>query len=260
VYLSNRRDPGRFALLKRLRAAALGAGVSEALYREPNPEDGGGAHTLDAVHPNWFLKGDRTGDLVVTATEGNAFSDPTNPLTGNHGGPQTRDNFMAVIGPPAVVQQKTPPGTPLPGFDDTAQNPDQSENVDVAPTVARLLGLRAPRDSQGRVLGEALLSSGLPPVTGPGGGSGRTREKLKLTIKPGRVRAGRRTRFTITVTAGGDPVERARVSFGGRKLRTNRRGQARATIRFGKPGLKRARAGATQLRKGSARVRVLRRR
>ena len=267
VYLTNRRDAGRSELLKRMREAALGTGnpasqitgngtVSEALYREENPADGGAAHTLQTAHPNWFLEGSRTGDLVVTASSGSAFSDPANPLTGNHGGPQTRDNFMAVIGPPSVVQQKQPAGTALPGFDDTAQNPDQSENVDVAPTVARLLGLRAPRDSQGRVLGEALLSSGLPPVRG---GSGSTREKLKMTIKPKRVRASLRVRFTFRVTAGGDPVEAARISFGGRKLRTNSRGRARATIRFTKPGLKRGRVGATQLRKGSARVRVLRR-
>ena len=266
VYLANRRDAGRFELLKRMREAAIGPGtpasqitgngtVSEALYREENPADGGAAHTLQTVHPNWFLEGPRTGDLVVTANPGSAFSDPANPLTGNHGGPQTRDNFMALIGPPAIVQQKQRAGTALPGFDDTAQNPDQSENVDVAPTVARLLGLRAPRDSQGRVLGEALLSSGLPPVRG----GDSTRDKLKLTIKPKRVRADRRVRFTFKVTAGDDPVEAARISFGGRKLRTNSRGRARATIRFTKRGLKRGRVGATQLRKGSARVRVLRR-
>ena len=265
VYLTNRTDPGRFELLKRMREAAVGPGnaasqmsgsgpISEALYREANPADGGAANTLAAVHPNWFLEGSRTGDLVVTHRPGGAFNDPINPLTGNHGGPQTRDNFMAVVGPASMVQQKVPPGEPRPDFDDTGQNREQSENVDVAPTVARLLGLRAPANSQGRVLGEALLSSGLPPVRGGG-----ARDRLKMTVTPKRVRKGRRVRFSFRVTAGGDPVARARISFGGKRMRTNSRGRAAATIRFRKPGLKRARVGATRLVKGSARVRVLRR-
>ena len=265
VYLSDRTDPGRFALLKRMREAAIGTGnasaqiagsgpVSEALYRESNPADGGAANTLDAVHPNWSLAGPRTGDLVVTHVPGGAFNDPINPLTGNHGGPQTRDNFMAVFGPASMVQQRRPPGEAVPGFDDTGRNPDQSENVDVAPTVARLLGLRAPRDSQGRVLGESLLSAGLPPVRGSGG----SRAKLKVTVTPKRVRAGRRTRYTFRVTGSGNPV-RARIAFGGRKARTNANGRARITLRFNKRGLKRARAGATSFTKGTARVRVLRR-
>ena len=37
-----------------LRAAAVATtGITEALYRVPNPEDGNAAHTLDTVHPNW---------------------------------------------------------------------------------------------------------------------------------------------------------------------------------------------------------------
>jgi hypothetical protein len=245
-----RRTAARFALLKRLPAA-------EALYREPNPEDGGAAHTLAAVRPAWHLAGgDRTGDLVVTAPgPAGAFNEP-NPLTGNHGGPQTRDNFLAVAGGGALVRPQAIAGAVDPVFDDTERNPAQAENVDVAPTVARLLGFSEPRDSQGRVLGEGLLASGLPPVRG----GGSAREKLRMTISPKRVRAGRRVRFTLRVTAGGDPVQRARISFGGRKLRTDRRGRARATIRFGKANLKRGRVGATGFRKGTARVRVLRRR
>ena len=266
VYLSNRKDSGRFALLKRMREAALGTGnaaaqlsgsgpISEALYREANPADGGAANTLDAVHPNWELAGPRAGDLVVTHQPGGAFNDPINPLAGNHGGPQTRDNFMAVIGPSSIVQQKTPPGEASPGFDDTGKNPDQSENVDVAPTVARLLGLRAPQQSQGRVLGESLLSSGLPPVAG----SGSRGAKLKMTVSPKRVRSGRRVRLTFRVTGGGDPIKGARISFAGKKLRTASSGRARMTVRLGKKGLRRARVGATRFSKGGAYVRVLRR-
>ena len=50
-----------------MRKRALATdGVNEALYREPNPEDGGDAHTLDGAHPGWRLAGGRTGDLFVT--------------------------------------------------------------------------------------------------------------------------------------------------------------------------------------------------
>jgi hypothetical protein len=107
------------------------------------------------------------------------------------------------------------------------------------------------------VLGEALLSSGLPPVRG--GGRTSRPGKLKMTISPKRVRAGRRVRFRFRVTASGEPVSRARISFGGKKMRTNSRGRAVATIRFRKTGLKSGRAGARSLRKGIGRVRVLRR-
>ena len=154
-----------------MREAALGTGnataelagagpISEALYREPNPADGGAANTLDTVHPAWRLAGPRTGDLVVTHNAGRRVQRPDQPAAGNHGGPQTRDNFMAVVGPPRVVQQRTPAGERVPGFDDTERNPDQSENVDVAPTVARLLGYRAPARQPGPRAGRVAALRG----------------------------------------------------------------------------------------------------
>jgi hypothetical protein len=253
IYLNNRTDPGRFELLKRMRAAALGlGGATEALYREPNPVDGGAANTLDAVHPAWKLAGPRAGDLVVTSGSGSAFSDPINPLPGNHGGPQTRDNFMAVIGGTRVVKQSTPPGEPRDGFDDTEQNPGQSENVDVAPTIARALGYRPPEDAQGRALEEAFNVNALPaaPSAGDGGGSGGAGPEAKLfvTVSPKKTRAGKRTRFTIRVRgrragqARAAALNRARVSFGGRKLRTNSRGLIKVTLRLKKKQLYKLRA------------------
>jgi Type I phosphodiesterase / nucleotide pyrophosphatase len=178
IYLTNRQAAGRFELLRRMRERALAtAGVSEALYREPNPEDGGDAHTLAAMHPAWQLAGARTGDLVVTHESGGAFSDPgsfDNPLTGNHGGPQTRDNFFAVIGGGPAVRRQTLSSTRDPLFDDTLSNPGQAENVDVAPTVMRLFGLAAPRDNSGRFLSEAFKLSALPGKGAPARGAGRS--------------------------------------------------------------------------------------
>jgi hypothetical protein len=178
IYLTNRQAAGRFELLRRMRERALAtAGVNEALYREPNTADGGDAHTLGAMHPAWRLPGARTGDLVVTHDSGGAFSDPgsfDNPLTGNHGGPQTRDNFFAVIGGGSGVRTQTLAGTRDPLFDDTLSNPGQAENVDVAPTVMRLFGLAAPRDNAGRFLSEAFKLSAVPGKGAPPRGAGRS--------------------------------------------------------------------------------------
>ena len=295
VYLTDRRSAGRFTLLRRMRAAALGIGssstplldespVTEALYREDNPADGGAAHTLTRVHPGWRLTSFRTGDLVVTHDPGGAFSDPINPLTGNHGGPQTRDNFMAVSGGNPIIRQQQVAGRALPGFDDTLSNPGQSENVDVAPTVARLLGREAPAQNQGRFLREAFFGDLLPeePVAAPV-------RRLRLTVSPRRVRAGRRTTFRFRVTARssdtiapplqcrsrrlqsagrGDaracaashrvvPVRRALVRFAGARGRTNRRGYVRITRRLNRRGVRTARATRSGYRPGRTHVRVV---
>lgn len=173
VYLADRTSPTRFELLARMRAAALQTGgVTEALYREDNPADGGAANTLGAVHPGWRSVGERTGDLVVVSGEGTAFSEGTlgNPLPGNHGGPQTRDNFLAVIGGGAHVRDQTLTGNEiLPGFDDTRENREQAENVDIASTVLGLFGLSPARNNQGRFLANAfdrgaLAGAGRPTV------------------------------------------------------------------------------------------------
>ena len=198
VYLANRKSPGRFELLKRMRAAALAnPNVAEAFYRESNPADGGAAHTLAGARPGWRLAAPRSGDLVVTTKAGAAFSDPSfssNPIPGNHGGPQTRDNFLAVVGGGPFVRQALPPGTPGPLFDDTLQNPMQAENVDPAPTAMGLLGLFPPKDSAGRFLTEAFDVTKLP-----GGGAPALRPRVGVkrigrATPRRRVRAGRSCR------------------------------------------------------------------
>ena len=190
VYLTNRTSPERFVLLKEMREAATdganplsqlaGPPAVEALYREANPADGGAANTLDGRHPAWQLNGERTGDLVVYSQSNTSFNDPVNPLAGNHGGPQTRDNFFAVIGGAPMIEQRALAGAQSPLFDDTERNPEQAENVDVAPTVLRLLGRAAPAQSQGRFLSEAFRAERVPdqlpgipvgPGSQPGGGS-----------------------------------------------------------------------------------------
>jgi hypothetical protein len=183
VYLADRTSPNRFELLKRMRAQALAtSGVQEALYREPNPADGGTANTLAGAHPAWHLDGVRTGDLVVTHTPGGAFSDPgsfDNPLTGNHGGPQTRDNFFAVIGGGDAVRAQALSGNRDVFFDDTLSNPGQAENVDVAPTVMGLFGLQPPEQNAGRFLSEAFNLGALAGAGAPAARAGRPRLRVR---------------------------------------------------------------------------------
>jgi hypothetical protein len=215
VYLTNRASPARFEKLKRMRAAALATGnVAEALYREPNPADGGTANTLDGRHPDWHAAAERGPDLFITHKPGGSFSDPDpddQPLPGHHGAPHTRDNFFAVIGGGDHVAHQDRRGTRAPDFDDTAANPTQAENVDVAVTVMGLFGLAAPAQSEGRFLGEAFDGTKLPGHAAPGR-PGLTVRKLRgyryrATMTGGAV-------FDLDVRAGNRVIRRfSRVRF-----------------------------------------------
>jgi endoglycosylceramidase len=100
-------------------------------------------------------------------------------------------------------------------------------------------------------------------------GSGKVRgdcaaaREIKLTVRPGRVRAGRLTRFRFraTVIRGGKrrAVSGARIRFAGHSARTNRRGRAALKLRLGRAGKRRARARHSGLVSGAASVRVRRR-
>lgn len=191
IYLADRESPDRFELLKRMRAAITAqAGVTEALYREPNPLDAGKTHTVARMHPDWNSAGERTGDLFVISNPGVAFSDPSgssNPLPGNHGGPQTADNFLAVVGGSELVRQGAPAGS------GRLENPI---NVDIAPTVMGLFGLFAPEDSAGRFLASAIDRKALRRVARPAAPA--------VVIKGKRLRVTPRGgRYDIQASAGG---------------------------------------------------------
>ena len=258
IYLANRTSTDRFDLLKRMREAALATGnVTEALYREPNPQDGGTAHTIAAAHPAWHLDGSpRLPDLLLTHAAGGSFSDPSEssqPLPGHHGAPTTRDNFFAVAGGGPFVRQQSLRGFQAPDFDDTMRNPRQAENVDPAATVMGLFGLDAPADNRGRFLSEAfslrdLPGRGQPPKPGlrvrrAGGGKGRgcsvRRYRLRLSPKGGtfnvRVVSGKRRRVL------GEQTKRTRLRF---RIQEGRRWKVVAKRRaasgsFSKPATKR---------------------
>jgi predicted AlkP superfamily pyrophosphatase or phosphodiesterase len=152
--------------LKDLRAAALAqTGVQEALYRLENPLDGGSASSIETVHPSWNLAGSsRTGELLLTAAETHFFveteSSSSNVPLGNHGHPADRHiPFVVASGGTYVADHTVDPSNPdaVNEGDDTALLPEQAENVDIAPTIAWLLGVDAPSGNQGRILDEAFV-------------------------------------------------------------------------------------------------------
>jgi len=120
------------------------AGVSEVLARLPV----GGVTELASAHPDWHLGHERTGDLLLVAAPGYEFVDPFDPvdagLLGNHGGPGEQPVPLVVSGGYRGLRH-APPGTPAPVL------------VDVAPTIATLLGLRLPRRLDGGPLAAELV-------------------------------------------------------------------------------------------------------
>jgi ectonucleotide pyrophosphatase/phosphodiesterase family member 5 len=162
--------------LARMREIAVGTdGVDEALYREPNPLDGGEEHWVGAVHPDWHQTSPRSGDLLVTVEDGRRVTEPSatsNPIPGNHGMPSTLRIPMVVAGGAdlGVVQQRIDASA-----DPFVREAQSAENIDVAPTVAWLMGLQPPDGGfDGRPLTEAFAAqpAGVCAAGAGGGGAG----------------------------------------------------------------------------------------
>jgi Type I phosphodiesterase / nucleotide pyrophosphatase len=157
LYLADRTAPRaeRDELLATMRDLALAEpGVAEVMYRKPNKADGGRAHTIRTTHPSW-ARGKRVGDLFATAEPGFGFTEPgltNNPVPGNHGAPQTADNFMSVVGGWPKIKTGTVGGD---------SKRARIRNNDVAATVMRLFGLKAPKKSTGRPIKAAFRSGTL---------------------------------------------------------------------------------------------------
>lgn len=102
VYARDPEAAGRETALAAARRLALSTpGVAEALYRESNSEDGGDAHVLARVHPDWRVAHPRAGDLLLVAASGYALAENGGDevrLRGNHGAPAERDVAVVAIG------------------------------------------------------------------------------------------------------------------------------------------------------------------
>ena len=101
------------------------------------------SRVLDAAGQKDLRAGDKLGDFVVEAREpwGFAFTEPEEGASrGGHG--STREMRVPLLISGAGVRAGAAPG--------------DARLVDVAPTIAALLGVRPPADAQGRVLDELL--------------------------------------------------------------------------------------------------------
>lgn len=126
-------------------------------------------------------------------------------------------------------------------------DPDGAGNVFEVPIVdfaalERLNYRLAP--AEGEPPPETAQDSAAPPVV-----------RLKLSVTPRRVRAGRGVRISVRVTSGGRPVRGARITFAGRRVRTGRRGRAVLKVRFRRTGIRKlvVRSGS---RRATATVRI----
>ncbi len=156
---------GAGELLRRMREIAVATeGVAEAWYTAPNPADGDERHWVGAARPDWALTGDRVGDLVVIAADGFRISEPgptSNPIPGNHGHVVTLPIPQIVAGgwDGLVANDVVPrtPADPPSTVPDDVRADDQGENIDMAPTIAWLLGINPPPGGfDGRVLQQAF--------------------------------------------------------------------------------------------------------
>jgi hypothetical protein len=160
-FLTNPNDPLRDSKLMLARTALLALpGIEDVWYREFNAADPG----IETLLPAHFqARHENIGDLVASAEPGYRFSEPDptgNPIPGNHAHKVTLHNtFMVGGGAPFVrAQAISEPDEPVDHFE---RRPAQSENIDVAPTVAWLFGMNT-AGFDGRVLSEAFSTSAPP--------------------------------------------------------------------------------------------------
>lgn len=149
------------AVLGRVAALARAmSGVAEVLARLPVPD----VASLTVAHPDWHLQNQRAGDLLLVAAPGYEFVDPAGDdatLGGNHGAPGELRVPLIVTGGSSAIHA-APDGTPPPVA------------VDVAPTVAALLGLRIPRRVNGEAVPEAQMGRVMRGVLADAGATART--------------------------------------------------------------------------------------
>jgi hypothetical protein len=207
------------------------------------------------------------------------FGPPVDPVAGDNHVFNAPSQLIEVI--------TVPGGSPSPGFDRltikgttltahppmTPGGPPDGEtavrgsdfNVPVRGTAARPLVTtppECPAGGQWKTTGTFVFSNGdrdtVVSAT-PCAARASAPSKLRLSVRPGRVRAGRAMRFTFRVrSAAPRCVAGARVHFAGRWLRTDASGRAAFSATLHRRGIHRARVSHLGCGHASARVRVRR--
>jgi hypothetical protein len=160
-FVTNPADPMRDSKLMMARTALLALpGIEEVWYTQLNPLDPD-IGTLVPTHLR--ARHENLGDMVASAKPGYRFSESSqqsNPIPGNHGNKLTLHNTFIIGGgvPFVRAQVISEPDEPVDHYERRAA---QSENTDVASTVAWLFGMTT-AGFDGRVLSEAFNSSAPP--------------------------------------------------------------------------------------------------
>ena len=115
-----------------------------------------------------------------------------------------------------------------------------------------------------RITGDSAEFVDQPPPRAPAPAAAVSQTpRLRVAVRPAKLRAGRRARLSITVTAlqAGRfaPVRGARLSVLGRSARTDKRGHARIVVTPRRAGTLTIRASHRGMRSGVAKLRVARR-
>jgi len=103
------------------------------------------------------------GRFIAMLKQRNEWNSTVLAITGDHGFVSSRDGPRDPHPPEHIDSWNTPLILVGPGVR-AGLTVDYSEQIDIAPTVCHLLGVAPPRDSVGRILGEALTS---PPRGAP---------------------------------------------------------------------------------------------
>lgn len=164
IFLTDQSERGTAAghqRLKQARDALLQVtGVRDVWYSFPNPGDADAEKQLSSVFAS---NHENIGDLVLSAEQGYRFSDPgptDNPIPGNHGHETTLHNTFLISGGAEFIRSQVIAELDEP-VSHLERRPGQSENVDVAPTVAWLLGM-SQNGFEGRILSEAFTRASAP--------------------------------------------------------------------------------------------------
>ncbi len=164
VYLLHPEDPAHWErAVEALAAIRATKGVEEAFFvREPDAGIALSEATREAIRANLLpetSKHENLGDIVASAHIGFRFTEsgPSgNPIPGNHGHKITLHNTFLVTGGAPFLKRGQVIAPAAPGeLDHRVRDEAQSENIDIAPTVAWLLGMKG-IEFDGRPIREAF--------------------------------------------------------------------------------------------------------